>query len=187
MRNELTVYVGCCKNLPGLVSVLHPPCQMPSKLVKRHCLSYLGMENLAPTVSGHLQPTVAPVRIRLRQPRKPLSSAMDTNTIRQTLLQRNPGMTPQQFSHQWFTQHAPLVVPLFLYSGVLHYEQARDYPPFLSIRQRPLIIASSLANAVLPIAIAPIPSPPAPPSLLFTPRFCHISGGIDDNSALGAP
>jgi hypothetical protein len=55
---------------------------------------------------------------------------MDINTIKSALLQRNPAMTREQFSDHWFTKHAPLVVPLFLHSGVQYYEQARDSPPF---------------------------------------------------------
>lgn len=54
---------------------------------------------------------------------------MDINTIKSALLQRNPAMTREQFSDHWFTKHAPLVVPLFLHSGVQYYEQARDSPP----------------------------------------------------------
>ncbi|KAH8797935.1 hypothetical protein F5884DRAFT_814120 [Xylogone sp. PMI_703] len=49
--------------------------------------------------------------------------AMDISTMAVALIRRKPDMTPQQFSHHWFTQHAPLVVPMFLYSGVMHYEQ----------------------------------------------------------------
>jgi len=41
----------------------------------------------------------------------------------QGLLKRNPAMTREEFSHHWYTKHAPIVVPYFLHSGVSHYEQ----------------------------------------------------------------
>jgi hypothetical protein len=49
----------------------------------------------------------------------------------QGLLKRNPALTREQFSHHWFTAHAPLVVLFFLHSGITHYEQAcpRPSPP----------------------------------------------------------
>jgi hypothetical protein len=57
---------------------------------------------------------------------------MDTSTIRLALLQRNPAMTPQQFSQHWLMRHAPLVVPLFRYSGTLAMSRHVISPPFSS-------------------------------------------------------
>ena len=54
---------------------------------------------------------------------------MAVNTMDQGLLKRKPSMTREEFSHHWFTKHAPLVVPFFLHSGMTHYEQARLSSP----------------------------------------------------------
>ncbi|KAF8867092.1 hypothetical protein BDZ45DRAFT_3165 [Acephala macrosclerotiorum] len=48
---------------------------------------------------------------------------MDINAMDQGLLKRNPSLTSEQFYHHWLYNHAPLVVPFFLHSGVKHYEQ----------------------------------------------------------------
>ncbi|KAL2067548.1 hypothetical protein VTL71DRAFT_1973 [Oculimacula yallundae] len=48
---------------------------------------------------------------------------MDVKTMDQGLLTRHPSLTPEQFSSHWYNKHAPLVVPMFLYLGVQHYEQ----------------------------------------------------------------
>jgi EthD domain-containing protein len=90
---------------------------------------------------------------------------METSTMAVALLQRNPAMTPQQFSHHWFTQHAPLVVPMLLHSGIAHYEQARDIP-FLPL--------SALSNSAIAKPLTyPLPSRtslPSPPLALLGPR-----------------
>jgi hypothetical protein len=86
------------------------------------------------------------------------TSPMDTSTIRLALLQRQPATTPQQFSQHW---HAPLVVPLFRYSGTLHV----IYPPFSSPTP-----SQCQLSPTLPLDtsyLSPIVSPPAPP-------FCHV-------------
>jgi hypothetical protein len=48
---------------------------------------------------------------------------MDIKTMDQGILKRNPALTSEEFSHHWYTKHAPLVVPFFLHSGIKHYEQ----------------------------------------------------------------
>ncbi|KUJ07810.1 uncharacterized protein LY89DRAFT_600948 [Mollisia scopiformis] len=44
--------------------------------------------------------------------------------INQSLIARHPSLTQEEFCEYWYTKHAPLVVPMFLYSGTQHYEQA---------------------------------------------------------------
>ncbi|CZR60950.1 uncharacterized protein PAC_10846 [Phialocephala subalpina] len=43
---------------------------------------------------------------------------MDINAMDQGLLKRNPSLTLEQFYHHWLHNHAPLVVPFFLHSGI---------------------------------------------------------------------
>lgn len=96
---------------------------------------------------------------------------MDINTIGLALLKRNPAMTPEEFSHHWFTKHAPLVVPLFLDSGVQHYEQARGDRP-LSLKFLPLynIVSCSKRIISLPLPTTQMHGPltSAEPTLVTT-------------------
>ncbi|PVH73744.1 hypothetical protein DL98DRAFT_519707 [Cadophora sp. DSE1049] len=48
---------------------------------------------------------------------------MDINDMDQGLLIRNPTLTREEFSHHWYHNHAPLVIPMFLHLGVQHYQQ----------------------------------------------------------------
>jgi hypothetical protein len=120
------------KNLPGLAL-----CRCRFTVAVPRYLAVMYKHSLLwPLASGrrnrvfeHLPPTVllyASVYVNLRG----LPGKMDSSTIRQALLKRNPAMTPEEFSNHWFTKHAPLVVPLFLQSKTTYYEQARDLPPF---------------------------------------------------------
>jgi hypothetical protein len=69
---------------------------------------------------------------------------MDINEMDQGLLKRHPSMTQAQFSHDWFTKHAPLVVPFFLHSGITHYEQLHG--PLLPSPTTPPTLVPLIAN-----------------------------------------
>ncbi|CZT11773.1 uncharacterized protein RCO7_08654 [Rhynchosporium graminicola] len=70
----------------------------------------------------------------------------------QGLLIRNPGLTPEEFSKHWYTVHAPLVVPMFLYLGVRNYEQI--HAPF------DLPSSSSTLNTSTFDGVVALPPPP---------------------------
>ena len=76
----------------------------------------------------------------------------------QGLLIRNPSLTREEFSHHWYNKHAPLVIPMFLYLGVQHYQQV----PSSLLPSPPL--PSPHISPPIPLQQTPL-SPPTFPSL----------------------
>lgn len=79
----------------------------------------------------------------------------------QGLLKRNPSLTSEQFYHHWLYNHAPLVVPFFLHSGVKHYEQIHGP---LIFSKDPVTLSVDIstfdgAAGMLPQAVLDSPSP----------------------------
>ncbi|KAH9222484.1 hypothetical protein DL95DRAFT_326207, partial [Leptodontidium sp. 2 PMI_412] len=86
---------------------------------------------------------------------------MDINDMDQGLLTRNPSMTREEFSEHWYTKHAPLVIPMFLYLGVQHYQQI--HPPFTPLTPNPnpnldLLSFDGIAGLPSPSALSAIAS-----------------------------